>query len=101
MKPFAPLLGFILLSPLPSVAQTPAVSPSGTTIVLPDNAGSASSTTSTSQTDTTVTKSQSGNADTTITNVRREDGSTTTVITQQPQSTYQPMGQGGYQPMGR
>ena len=73
--------------------------PSGTTIVLPDNAGSASSTTS--QTDTTVTKSQTGDADTTITNIKREDGSKTTVITQQPQSTYQPMGQGGYQPMGR
>ena len=29
---------------------------------------------------------------TTITNVKRENGSTTTVITQQPQSTYQPMG---------
>ena len=101
MKLFTPLLGLTLLSPLPVAAQTADAPPSGTTIVLPDNAGPASSTTSTSQTDTTVTKSQAGNADTTITNVKRENGSTTTVIMQQPQSTYQPMGQGGYQPMGR
>jgi hypothetical protein len=31
---------------------------------------------------------------------KREDGSTT-IIALQPQSAYQPMGQGGYQPMGR
>jgi hypothetical protein len=100
MKLSAPLLGLILLSPLPVAAQEPAVPPSGTTVVLPDNTGPASTSQGGSE-DTTVTKSQTGNADTTITNVKRENGSTTTVITQQPQSTYQPMGQGGYQPMGR
>ena len=103
MKLCTPLLGLILLSPLPVVAQTTTAPPSDTTIVLQDNAAPAGATPSTPQTgtDTTVTKSQSGNADTTITNVKRENGSSTTVIMQQPQTTYQPMGQGGYQPMGR
>jgi len=103
MKRFAPLLGLVLLSPLPVAAQTQSESSSGTTIILPDS-GTASSGTSPSQAgsdDTTVTKSQTGNADVTVTDVKREDGSRTTVITKEPPSSYQPMGQGGYQPMGR
>jgi hypothetical protein len=100
MKPYTPLLGLILLVPLPATAQTRAPQ-SDTTIVLPDPGPASSTTPQAGDSDTTVTKSQSGNTDTTVTNVRRENGSTTTVITQQPQSTYQPMGQGGYQPMGR
>jgi hypothetical protein len=100
MKPFTPLLGLIVLLPLPVAAQT-APPQSETTIVLPDSGPASSTTPQAGNSDTTVTKSQTGNADTTITNVKRENGSTTTVITQQPQSTYQPMGQGGYQPMGR
>jgi hypothetical protein len=103
MKRFAPLLGLILLWALPVAAQTPDAPSSGTTIVLPE-AGAGSSATSPSQPgsdDTTVTKSQTGDADVTVTDVKRENGSRTTVITQQPPSSYQPMGQGGYQPMGR
>jgi len=101
MKLFAMLLGLILLSPLSVAAQTSDAPPSGTTIILPD-AGAASGTAAASPGDeTTETKSQTGNADVTVTDVKREDGSRTTVITQQPPSSYQPMGQGGYQPMGR
>jgi hypothetical protein len=92
MKPIILMLGFILLLPLPAAAQTPAP-PSNTTIVQPDNVGPSASSAST----TSVT----GNTETTVTNIKREDGSMTTIIVQQPQSTYQPMGQGGYQPMGR
>jgi hypothetical protein len=92
MKRIIPLLGFILLSLLPAAAQTPAP-PSNTTIVQPDSMGPGASSAST----TSVT----GNTETTVTNIKREDGSMTTIIVQQPQSTYQPMGQGGYQPMGR
>jgi hypothetical protein len=101
MKRFVPLLGLIVLSALPVAAQTSDPPSSGTTIILPDS-GAASGTTPTSPADeTTETKSQTGNADVTVTDVKREDGSRTTVITQQPPSSYQPMGQGGYQPMGR
>jgi hypothetical protein len=95
MRPIIPLFDIILLLAPPVAAQTAATAPPSntTTIVLPDNVGPAPSTTSTT--------SQTGNADTTVTSVKRENGSTTTVITQQPQTTYQPMGRGGYQPMGR
>jgi len=95
-----PLFGLLLLLALPAAARTanvdsPAAAPpsNATTIVLPDNAGSATSTTSTT--------SQTGSADTTVTSIKRENGSTTTAIIQRPQSTYQPMGRGGYQPMWR
>jgi len=99
MKPFIVLIGLILLSELPVAAQTPDAPPPGTTIILPD-AGGASSMAPTLPTDD-ITKSQTGSADVTVTDVKRENGSRTTVITQEPQSSYQPMGQGGYQPMGR
>jgi len=101
MKRFVPLLGLIALSPLPVAAQTSDAPSSGTTIILPDSGTASSGTPPAEGDDTTVTKSQTGNADVTVTDVKREDGSRTTVITQQPQTTYQPMGQGGYQPMGR
>jgi hypothetical protein len=95
MKSRTLLLTMILLAPLPALAQTSGMAPdapqSSTTVVVPGDQGSA----------TTSTTSQIGTTDTTITNVKREDGSTTTVITQQPQSTYQPMGSGGYRPMGQ
>jgi hypothetical protein len=92
MKRIIPLLGLIWLSPLPAAAQTPAP-PSNTTTVQPGTMGPGASAAST----TSVT----GNTETTVTNIKREDGSMTTIIVQQPQSTYQPMGQGRYEPMGR
>src|SRR4051812_38137387 len=91
MKSALPIVGFILLSSVSVVAQpTP---PSNTTIVVPDNAAPALSTTSVTST--------TGPTETTITNVKRDNGSLTTIITQQPQSTYQPMGPNTYQPMGQ
>jgi hypothetical protein len=65
--------------------------PTNTPAVAPDSAGSAAPTSTTSEppgTDTTVTTVQRGNG-------------TATVMTPEPQPAYQPMGAGGYQPMGR
>ena len=95
MKTTALLLLATLLSAPHAAGQTYGAAPdtpqSSTTVVVPgDNAPGVTSTTS-----------QTGTPNTTVTNVRREDGSTTTIITQQPQSAYQPMGSGGYHPMGR
>jgi hypothetical protein len=93
MKSALPVVGFILLLSVSVVAQTQPTPPSNTTIVVPDNAAPASSTTSVTST--------TGLTETTIINVKRDNGSLTTIITQQPQSTYQPMGPNAYQPMGQ
>jgi hypothetical protein len=84
MKQLIPLFALIALSPVQVVAQTQTAPPPNTTIVLPENGSAASTATSTTATP--------GYTETTVTSVKREDGSATTVVTQQPQSTYQPLG---------
>jgi hypothetical protein len=66
-----------------------------TPAVAPDNAVSAASPTA-----TTSEPPGTETTDTTVTTVKRGNG-TATVMTPEPQPAYQPMGAGGYQPMGR